>query len=207
MAVIGLTLAMPHAGKRMMTENRARQLGGIYARHGASVKVASIVTGPNTGCIALLRAYENFSIAAAAFQAVSADPAHTEFWRERESNPSADIVVARDIIRTVYGENQWGTHPVSHIRQYEITRDNLEGALELLPEVSKIASKADANVVAMLPVTGENLSAMAVSYQFRSLEHWGESLDTIGTSEKFQAIVAKAGKFGTLRSAFAMVPL
>lgn len=207
MSVIGITVAMPHAGKRAMTENRARHLGGIYARHGAAVRVASVVTGPNTGCIAVMRAYSDFRSAAAAFQAIQTDPAHIEFWRDREANPSADIVMARDIIRTVYGENQWDSRPVSHLRQYEITRDNLEAALKLMPGISKLMAKAEVNAVAVVPVTGENLSAMTVSYQFRSIEHWGDALDTVGTSDEFQAIVAKAGKLGTLRSAFAMAPL
>ena len=68
-------------------------------------------------------------------------------------------------------------------------------------------SKADVNFVGALPVTGENLSSMTLSYQFRSMEHWGEVLDTVGTSDDFQAIVAKAAEFGTLRSAFGMIPL
>ena len=55
MTVIAITLAKPHMGKRPETENRARQLAGIYARHGASVKVTNIVSGPNAGCIGVIR--------------------------------------------------------------------------------------------------------------------------------------------------------
>ena len=80
-------------------------------------------------------------------------------------------------------------------------------ALKLLPEAEKIMSEADVNVVGALPVTGENLSSMTLSYQFRSIDHWGEALDTVGTSDAFQALVAKAAAFGTLRSAFTMIPL
>ena len=115
MAILGVTVARPHEGKRLTAENRARQLGGIYARHGASVKVSTIITGPNTGCIVVVRGYSDFRTAAKAFQAVNNDPAHAEFWREREANPAADIVIARDIYRRVYGEGQWSTHPVSQI--------------------------------------------------------------------------------------------
>ena len=207
MAVIVYTLARPHAGKRPAAENRARQLGGIYARHGASVKVASVISGPNTGCIALVRGYADFRTAAKAFQAINNDPAHVEFWREREANPAADVVIARDIFRRFYGEGQWDTHPVSQIRQYDITRDKVAEARKLLRKVAKLVSKADVNVVGLLPVTGENLSSMAVSYQFRSIDHWAEALDTVGTSDAFQALVAKATEFGTLRSAFTTIPL
>ena len=207
MAVIGYTLAKPHVGKRQAAESRARELGGIYARHGASVKVASVISGPNTGCIALLRGYVDFRAAAKAFQAVNRDPAHVEFWREREANPAADIVIARNIFRRVYGEGKWETHPVSHIREFDVGRDKIAGMLELFPEVAKLLSKADTNVAGLLPISGENLSSLTVSYQFRSIDHWGEVLDTVGTSDAFQAIVAKAAGFGTLRSAFMMVPL
>jgi hypothetical protein len=207
MAVIAVTLARPHLGKRLTTENRARQLGGIYARHGASVRIAQVVTGPNTGCIALIRRYADFRASAKAFQAINNDPAHADFWREREANPSADIVIARDVFRTVYGEGDWSTYPVSHVRHYEITRDSLAEALKLLAEAQKIVSKADVNVVGFVPVAGENLSSMSVSYQFRSIDHWGEAIDTVGTSDDFQALVAKAAKHGTLRAAFTMIPL
>lgn len=207
MTVIALTVARPHAGKSMMVQNRARQLAGIYARHGASVRVASVISGPNTGCVAVFRGYPDFRTAAKAFHAVSSDPAHIEFWREREANPGADVVIARDIVRTAYGEGKWDTHPVSHVRVYEIPRDKLADAMKLLPEVSKLMSKADVNVVGLVPVTGENLSTMNVSYQFRSLDHWAEGIDTVGTSDEFLAVVAKAAKFGTLRRGFTMMPL
>lgn len=207
MAVIGYTLVRPHAGKRPTAENRARQLGEIYATHGASVKVASVVSGPNSGCIALVRGYADFRTAAKAFQAINNDPAHVEFWREREANPAADILIARDIFRSIYGEGQWDTHPVSHNRQYDITRDKVAEMRKLLRKVAKLVSKANVNVVGLLPVTGENLSSMVVSYQFSSIDHWAEVLDTVGTSDAFQALVAKAREFGTLRSAITTIPL
>lgn len=207
MTILAYTLAMPHAGKRQLLEERARQLGAIYAGHGAKVKITNIVSGPNTGCVALLRSYADFSAASKAFLAIGNDPAHAEFWRERDANPAGDLVVGRNIGRVVYGEQQWDTHPVSLVRQYDLTRDRLAEALEILPEVTKLASEADTNIVGLVPVTGDNLSAMAVSYQFRSIEHFGEGADTVGSSEAFRAIVVKAAAIGTLRSAFLMVPL
>ncbi len=207
MTVIAITLAMPHTGKRQAAEDRARQLGGIYARHGASVKVANVVAGLNAGCIAVIRGYEDFRTASKALEAVSSDPEHIEFWREREANPSADIVIARDIVRSIYGEGKWETHPVSLIRQYDLARNKVEDAIKILAEGAKIVSEADVNVVGLLPVTSENMSSLSASYQFRSVEHLGEALDTVGTSEEFQALVAKAAELGTLRSSFMMVPL
>ena len=207
MTVLAITLAKPHIGKRSETENRARQLAGIYATHGASVKVTSIVSGPNAGCLGVIRGYPDFQAASKALQTIATDPAHIDFWQQREANPSADIVVSRDIVRRVYGKGRWGTHPVSLIRQYNISRAKLADALKLLPEVSEIGVGSDVNVVGMVPVTGDNLSSLSVSYQFRSIDHMGEALDTVSASEAFQAIIAKAAELGTLRSAFMMVPL
>ncbi|UCE31820.1 MAG: hypothetical protein JSW68_02430 [Burkholderiales bacterium] len=207
MTVIAYTVARPHLGKTLMVQSRSRQLAGIYARHGASVRVATVVSGPNAGCVAVMRAYPNFSVAAKAFQAINNDPAHIEFWRERDANPGADAVILRDINRTVYGDIQWDTHPVAHLRVYEISRDKLADAMKLLPDVSKLMKKAGVNVVGLVPITGENLSTMTLSYQFRSLDHWAESLDGVGTSDEFQALVAKAAKFGTLRTGFAMMSI
>ena len=207
MTVIAITLVKPHMGKRQETESRARQLAGVYARHGASVKVTSIVSGPNAGCIGIIRGYADFRTASTALQAIGNDPAHVEFWRQREANPSADIVIGRDIVRSVYGEGRWDTHPVSLLRQYDLARDKIADALKILADGAKLVAKADANVVGLVPFTGDNMSSLTASYQFRSLDHMGEVLDTVGTSDAFQAIVAKAGKLGTLRSAFMMVPL
>ena len=207
MTVIAITLVSPHAGKRRATESRARQYAGILARHGASVKVTNIVSGPNTGCIGIIRGYADFRAASKVLQAIGNDPANAEFQNEREANPTADIVVSRNIVRTVYGEGQWETHPVSLLRQYDLTRDKMAEALKILGEASKLVAKADANIVGLVPFTGDNLSSLTASYQFRSLDHMGEALDTVGTTDAFQAIVAKASEVGTLRSAFMMVPL
>lgn len=207
MTVVAHTLARPQSGKGQMAENRARQLAGIYARHGAAVKVSKIVSGPGTGCISMLRGYSDFRTAASAFQAINSDPAHVAFWQERGANPAADIVIGRDIMRTVFGEHQWRTHPVSQVRRYELPRNKLVDALKLFPEVAEVVSAAGVNVVGLLPITGENLSSLVLAYQFRSIDHWGEALDTVGTSEAFQAIVARAAEIGTLRASFTSVPL
>ena len=190
-----------------MVESRAREYGGIYARYGASVKISNVISGPNTGCIDLLRGYADFRTASKAFREISSDPAYAEFAREREANPVADVIMMRNLARRIFGEGSWDTHPISYVRQYGLARDKLPEALGLLAEIEKISVKADTNVVALVPVTGDEMSSMSVSYQFRSMDHCGEAFDTVGTSEEFQAIVAKASAIRTLRSAFMMAPV
>ena len=207
MAIVAVTVAKPHAGKRSLLENRARQLAGIYARHGAKVKVAQIASGPNTGCIVVQRVYADFTAASKAFVASNNDPAHAEFLREREANPAGELLVGRNISRTFYGESRWDTHPVTLVRRYDLTRDKLAAASELLADVSKLAAEVDTNIVGLVPVTGDNMSSTTIAYQFRSIEHFGEATDKVGTSATFQALVAKAAGVGILRSAFLMVPL
>ena len=163
MTVIAVTVAKPHAGKRKDVESRARTLGGIYARHGAAVKIAQIAGGPNTGCIILFRAYENFQAASKAFQAANSDPAHIDFWREREENPAAEFLVGRDLYRGVYGTAKWGTHPVSYNRTYDLPRDKVADAVKIVAEAEKVTAKAGVNNFAVLPVTGEKLSSFIVS--------------------------------------------
>ena len=68
MTIVVATIASPRSGKRATVESRARRLGGILARHGASVKLATVTTGPRTGAVAVLRQYDNFRAAAAAFR-------------------------------------------------------------------------------------------------------------------------------------------
>jgi hypothetical protein len=207
MTVIAHTIIRPHRGQSATAEDRVRQVSGIYARLGAAVKPSRIIAGPFAECIVLLRSYPDFRTASKIFAALNDDSEFAEFVKERDSNPVADVASGRNISRTVYGDNKWETHPITHLRTYEISRDKLAGALELFPEVQQIVSAADVNIVGMVPITGENLSTLAVSYQVKSVDHWGEVLDTVGTSDEFQAVIARAAEFGTLRTSGVMVPI
>lgn len=207
MSVIAYTIVRPRDGKRAVVEDRSRRAGAIYAKHGSEVKVSRIVAGPLTECITVQRKYANFSAAAKAFSAIGSDADFAQLQSERQADPAGDFLVGREIIRTVYGDTSWDTHPISHLRVYEVSRDKLAGALALFPEVEKLVSASGVNVVGLVPITGENMSTLTIAYQAKSIEHWGEVLDTIGTSEEFQALIARAADFGTIRRSGVMVPL
>lgn len=207
MSVIAHTIMKPFAGKRNAAAAQVRQVAGIYARHGAAVKPVSFVAGPYANCLGLLRAYPDFQTAARTFGTVNADPAYQDFNHEREANPLGEIVSGRNISRRIFGEGKWPTHPVTMMRSYELMRDKVPAAVEMLGEVDALVSKGDVNVVGLSPITGDDLSTMMVAYQFRSMEHLGEALDTIGTSDEMRDIIARACEIGTLRTAGVMVPL
>ncbi len=207
MSLLAHTIVRPFPGKRSAVETRARHVAEIYANHGASVKTTNFIAGPDAGCIGILRGYPDFTTAVKTLNAVNADPAFIAFEKEREADPHAEIISARNISRRIFGEGKWPTHPVTMMRQYDISRGNIPQALELLAEVSELMSQSDVNVLGLVPVTGDNMSSMMVSYQFHSMEHNAEILDTVGVSEAMQSIIAKASEFGTLRSAGMMVPL
>ena len=115
--------------------------------------------------------------------------------------------MGREILRVVYGSSAWDTHPVSHLRVYEVNKNHLADALALLPEVEQMVAPSGVNVIGLVPVTGDNMSTMTVAYQLKSVDHWGEVLDTVGTSPEFLSIIARAAEYGTIRMSSAMVPL
>jgi len=207
MTVIAHTIIRPHRGHSAEAADRVKRVSSIYARLGAAVKPSRVIAGPFSDCLILIRSYPDFRTGAKILAALSEDSEFAEFVKERDSNPVADVASGRNISRTVYGDNKWETHPITHLRTYDISRDKLAGALELFPEVQKIVGAADVNIVGMVPITGENMSSLSVAYQAKSMDHWGEVLDTVGTSDEFQALIARAAEFGTLRVSGVMAPI
>ena len=207
MSVIAYTIIKPRDGKRSILVDRVRRLGSIFSRLGADVRISRVIAGPFAECIAVQRRYPDFKASVRTFKELDGDSEFAQLQEERNTDPAGDFVAIREIIRTVHGDTKWETHPVSHLRMYEISRDKLADALALFPEVEELAAPADVNVVGLVPMTGENMSSLTVAYQFKSVDHWAEQLDTIGTSEAFQAILARAAQFGTVRAATAMIPL
>ncbi len=206
MSVIAYSIIRPHLGKRSIVEERVRKAGGIYERLGAKARVSKIVAGPFADCIVFQRKYSSFTEAGRAFVALATDDEAKQLQELRETDPAGDFVIGRDINRTIYGDVAWETHPISHLRIYEIGRDKLADALAMFPEVEKMTAPAGVNVVGLTPVTGDNMGSLTVTYQFKSVEHWAEQLDGMGTSEEFQAVVARAGQLGTLRMSGVMMP-
>ena len=206
MSVIAYTIVKPRAGKRTLVEDRVRRAGAIYAKHGSQVKLSRVIAGPYTDCLTFQRKYESFSAAATTLGALASDDEFAQLQSEREEDPAVDILVGREILRVVHGSSAWDTHPVSHLRVYEVNKNHLADALALLPEVEQMVAPSGVNVIGLVPVTGDNMSTMTIAYQLKSVDHWGEVMDTIGTSPEFLAITARAAEYGTIKMSSAMVP-
>lgn len=207
MSVIAYTVIRPHRGRREIAEDRIRRAGDIYARLNAEVRISNIIAGPLTRCIVIQRRYADFTAASKTFQAAAADDEMKRLMQEGEHDPAGDFVVATDLNRTIHGDTKWDTHPVSHLRIYDLARDKLADALALIPEVEALVGPGDVNVVALTPITGQNMSSLTIAYQFKSVDHWAEQLDAVGTSETFQQIITRAAQYGTIRQSGVLVPM
>ena len=48
-------------------------------------------------------------------------------------------------------------------------------------------------------IHGEDHEMMRVIYRFKSMDHWGETLDHMSVNEEFVSLVMKADELGTLK--------
>jgi hypothetical protein len=77
--------------------------------------------------------------------------------------------------------------------------------MPILEGVQKIMDKEEVNVRVTMPVFSSEMSSMDVAYQFKSLDHLGEVLDTIAAGPEMQSLIEKANTFSSLESASVMV--
>ena len=196
MSLISIRMLTPNAGKSALAAERARTLGGIYARNGARARVARVIAGDGTGQIYVSVAFDDGKSMAHIFEKVQADPSFAKLREERELNP-AGSVSGPEVYRTVHGQVEPG-YPVVLMREYTISRDKLAGALALLPELDALVPRHDIKIVAAVPLFSSDMGRLIAGYYFRSPDHLGASIDGVGVSAEFQAIVARAAEFGSL---------
>jgi hypothetical protein len=102
----------------------------------------------------------------------------------------------------VFGEA--APQPVMMRRLYQVDRNNLKAAIEMLPEAKAVVHK-DTGMLAVIPTFAPKMDELSISYYADSLEHMGQNLDAYGMSEKFQAVVTKASQYGKLISSDVLV--
>ena len=205
MSVVAANILRPFNGKRSVAEERLKKLGSVFERYGANVKTTNFVAGQYTECIGLLRSYPDFKTANAALVKAANDPEGQEIKSLRETDPAGEMVVSREVLRTIFGEAKWASNPVSGIRKYAISRADVSKAMPILEGVQKIMDKEEVNVRAFMPVLSSEMSRLGVSYQFKSLDHLGEVLDTTAAGSEMQSLIEEANTFSSLETASVMV--
>jgi hypothetical protein len=195
----------PFNGKRSVAEERLKKMGSVLERHGANVKTTNFVAGQYTGCIGFIRSYPDFKTGMSVMQAAAKDPEGQEVRNLRATEPAGEMLVMREVHRTIFGEGKWASNPVSMVRRYSVSRANVSKAMPILEGVQKMMDKEEVNVRAFMPVLSSEMSRIGVSYQFKSLDHLGEVLDETAASPEMQSLIEEANTFSSLETASVMV--
>ena len=205
MSIVTANILRPFPGKRVVAEERLKKMASVFERLGAVAKTTNFVAGEHTECIGLMRSYPDMKTATVTLGKLANDAEAQEIRNLRETDPAGEMVINRTVGRSIFGEAKWASNPVSMIRRYSISRSDVSKALAILANIKPIMDKDEVNVRAILPVLSDNMSRISVAYQFRSLEHLGEVMDTSASSTEMQGLIEKANEFSTLEAASVMV--
>ena len=200
MTVISRRTLVPLVGKSDLAMERAKRLAGIITRLGGLVRTARVVAGGDVGSIEVLARFQDFASATKTNAALASDPEMQKLIQDREREPAA-TPSGPYVYRTVWGEVS--RLPVLLQREYQVSRQNLQELIALLPDVHAAVGKQP--IAATVPVFAPQMDRLIVSYYSESIEHMGRNVDQYGVSEAFQAIVQKAARYGTLTSARVLV--
>lgn len=196
MVVISLRKLTPTVGKTALLIERAHTLGGIYARHGARVRIARVIGGEGAGQVHIYNSYDSHTAMMQASSAAETDPALTKLMAEREHDP-AGVLLGPEGFRSIYGEPALG-YSVMLQREYSITRENLPHAVALLPQIEALFKKHDAKLAGFVPTFSADMGRMIAAYYFHSRGDMGAAIDSVGMSKEFQSMVDRANTFGRL---------
>ena len=205
MTIVTANILRPFPSKRAVAEERFKKMASVFERLGATAKTTNFVAGEHTECIGLMRSYPNMKTATVTLGKLAHDAEAQEIRNLRETDPAGEMVVNRMVGRSIFGEAKWASNPVSMLRRYSISRSDVAKALSILEGVKEIMDKDEVNVRAILPVLSDDMSRLSVNYQYKSLEHLGESLDRSASSAEMQGLIEKANEFSTLEAASVMV--
>ena len=200
MTVISVREVSPLPGGAEEAEERCKQAAAIMTKHGANAWVARVVAGDRSGAGAMevYGAYPSFSAGAKSFQAFSADPDMISLRNKAQTAQVADMK-GPWVGRLIFGSPASAPRPISVHRDYQMSRSNMPAVMELAPQLNKLMGSQDVDVAIGQVIHGEDHEMMRVIYRFKSMEHWGETLDHMSVNEEFVSLVMKADDLGTLR--------
>ena len=197
MTIISRRVVTPHPGKFDTVIERLRIGEGALQRAGGDTLLMKITYGQMAGSIALFGLFEDFIAATAATDKLAADVEMQKLVKQRQEDPGG-LMMGPDVLRLAYGVAN--KKPVMMVRTYQVDRNNLGAALEVLPKVEELVKKSGATVTGLIPMISDNMDRLNVIYGFDSTTHMGESVHSVGTSEEFQKLVVEANKTGKLMS-------
>jgi hypothetical protein len=197
MTIVSRRVVTPHPGRFDTVIERLRIGEGALQRAGGDTLLMKITYGQMAGSIALFGLFEDFIAATAATDKLAADVEMQKVAKQRQEDPGG-LMMGPDVLRLAYGVAN--KKPVMMVRTYQVDRNNLGAALEVLPKVEELVKKSGATVTGLIPMISDNMDRLNVIYGFDSTTHMGESVHSVGTSEEFQKLVVEANKTGKLMS-------
>ena len=207
MSIILPTFIRPNINNKSDVIELFEEIKQIYNYYDVSSKVVEIIEGKNVGCLGLIRSYNDFSSLASVMPKLRENKRFQELNLKIFEKQFGETTTNGQIWLTVFGSRNWKSNPVSMVRQYSVSRNQLPDMLSILSEIQNIMDKKKVNVLGLIPPLGEGLSALHIPYQFESLDHWGEVLDYIKNSEEMNSLIGQKNKFGSLETGHLMIPL
>ena len=186
----------PILGKAELAKSRLQRVSKIISPHWDEVMLSNVIAGEGAGDIHLYASAKDFESYTNALDALNVDPEMQSFNSERNADP-ASVIVGPNIFRTISGKADL-SKKVSLQRVYTMTRENVNEALKMMPELTDIAKAQNVNVFVTMPIVAADNTKMGIIYQSDNLQTWGKATDHTIASKEFQAIVLKGSQLGTL---------
>ena len=86
--------------------------------------------------------------------------------------------------------------PVHIVRTYQISRNNIEKAIEIMKEIGKLSPSN--TLSAVVPVMAPQMDQISAIYHFDSMGSAGKYMDEISMKSEFQELLKQASNLGTL---------
>jgi len=197
MTIISRRVVTPHPGRLDTVTERLRIGAAAIQRAGGETLLMKITYGHMAGSIGLFGLFEDFLAATEASDKLAMDKEMQRVSKLRQDDPGG-VMVGPDVLSLAYGTTN--SKPVMVVRTYQVERNNLQAALEVLPGVEGLIKKTGATVTGLIPMISDNMDRLNVIYGFDNMKHMGETLHTVGSSSDFQSFVDQANKTGKLLS-------
>jgi len=197
MTIMSVREVSPLPGRAQEAQSRVHEGVEIMRSHGANAWATKVIVGDRVSDFDIYAAYPNFSAGAKAFQAFSNDPNMIKLMSKAQSDQAANMN-GPWIGRLTYGSPASTPTPISVHRDYRMPRSNMASVMALCPQLDKLMSSHNVSLAVGNVIHGSDHEMMRVIYRFKSLDHWGETLDKMVTNDEFVSLVMKADELGTL---------